>query len=103
MIAQYNIARFIHEKRKYMVARKRSIQGHFAGAVLVAIAVVALYSHATGFVYSYNGRDLGYVKNQEDVLKILDMVSSELSEEYGSNVEIDKENDIRFRTVFYPG
>ncbi len=100
LIAQYNIARFIHEKRKYMVARKRSIQGHFAGAVLVAIAVVALYSHATGFVYSYNGRDLGYVKNQEDVLKILDMVSSELSEEYGSNVEIDKENDIRFRTVF---
>lgn len=82
------------------MAEKKSILGHFAGAVLITIAVVALYSHASGYQYSYNGRVLGYVKNQEDVVKILDLVSSELSEEYGSTVQIDKENDIQFKTVF---
>ena len=100
LIAQYHPAKFIHEKRKFFVAEKKSILGHFAGAVLITIAVVALYSHASGYQYSYNGRVLGYVKNQEDVVKILDLVSSELSEEYGSTVQIDKENDIQFKTVF---
>lgn len=59
--------------------KKKSLLGHFAGAVLVAIAMVALFNHFTGFEYSYNGRALGYVKNQEDVLKILDLVSDELT------------------------
>lgn len=99
LILQYNIAKFIHDRRKYIVARKKSILGHFAGAVLIAIAVIALFNHATGYEYSYNGKVLGYVKNQEDVFKILDLVSSELSEGYGSTIQIDKENDITFEHV----
>lgn len=82
-----------------MAGKKKSVLGHFAGAILVAVAVVALFNHATGFEYSYNGKALGYVKNQEDVIKILDLVSDELSKEYGSKIQIDKDNDITFKNV----
>lgn len=65
----------------------------------MAIAVVALFNHALGFQYAYNGKVLGYVKNQEDVIKVLDLVSDELSKEYGSNIQIDAKNDISFKTM----
>ena len=84
LIVQYMIASYIHRTRKNLAGKKKSVLGHFAGAILVAVAVVALFNHATGFEYSYNGKALGYVKNQEDVIKILDLVSDELSKEYGS-------------------
>lgn len=99
LICHYHLAKSIHENRKKLEGKKKSLMGHFAGAVLVAIAVVALFNHATGFEYSYNGRVLGYVRNQEDVLKILDLVSDELSKEYGSTIQIDKDNDITFKSV----
>lgn len=99
LICHYHLAKFIHENRKKLEGKKKSLLGHFAGAVLVAIAMVALFNHFTGFEYSYNGRALGYVKNQEDVLKILDLVSDELTKEYGSTIQIDKDNDITFRST----
>lgn len=99
LICRYHLAKLIHENRKKLEGKKKSIMGHFAGVVLVAIAMVALFNHATGFEYSYNGKVLGYVKNQEDVLKILDLVSDELSKEYGSTIQIDKDNDIAFKSV----
>ena len=99
LIVQYMIASYIHRTRKNLAGKKKSVLGHFAGAILVAVAVVALFNHATGFEYSYNGKALGYVKNQEDVIKILDLVSDELSKEYGSKIQIDKDNDITFKNV----
>ena len=42
---------------------------------------------------------MGIVKNQSDVLEILDIISDELSLEYGSNIEINPETDITFRPV----
>lgn len=97
LIVQYHFAKFIHERRKSFAGKKKSIMGHFAGTILVAIAVIALFNHALGFQYAYNGKVLGYVKNQEDVIKILDLVSGELSKEYGSNIQIDAETDISFK------
>ena len=99
LIVQYMIASNIHKNRKKLAGKKKSILGHFAGVILVAVAVVALFNHATGFEYSYNGKALGYVKNQEDVIKILDLVSDELTKEYGSKIQIDKDNDITFKNV----
>lgn len=97
LLVEYHIAKFVHKNRKKLVAYKKSILGHFAIAILVAIALVAFINHATGFQYSYNGKTLGYVKNQEDVIKVLDLISDELTKEYGSNIKIDKDNDISFR------
>lgn len=99
LIIQYIIASNIHKNRKKLAGKKKSVLYHFAGVILVAIAVVALFNHATGYEYSYNGKALGYVKNQEDVVKILDLVSDELTKEYGSRIQIDKDNDITFKSV----
>lgn len=99
LIAHYRFAKKIHEDRKKFIEKKKSIALHFAGFVLVAVGVVAIFNYATGFQYSYNGKALGYVKNQEDVVKLLDMVSAELSEEYGSKIKIDAEKNITFKNV----
>lgn len=99
LILQYHFAKSVHKNRKIIAARKKSIAGHFAGLVLVAIALVALFNNATGFQYAYNGKVLGYVENQEDVLKVLDLVSEELSKEYGSQINIDKDSNISFKNV----
>ena len=62
---------------------------------MIAIA----FALTTGYEYSYNGRPLGIVKEQKDVVEILELASEELSQEYGSNIVIDPEEDITFRTV----
>lgn len=99
LIIHYHFAKFAHEERIRLEKHKKAILGHFTGVILVAIALVALFNHATGYTYAYNGKVLGYVKYQEDVLKILDLVSDELSEEYGSNIQISKDTNISFESV----
>ena len=47
----------------------------------------------------YKRQVLGYVKNQEDVTKVLDLVSAELTKEYDANIDINAESDITFETV----
>lgn len=66
------------------------------GATMAAAAV----SYVTAYEYSYNGRVLGVVKNQEDVLKILDIVATQLSKEHQTEVEIDRSLDIKFERVY---
>lgn len=99
LIVRYRLAHRIHERRDWILERKKWLLGHFAGAILVAIALVAVFSSATGFQYAYNGKVLGYVKNQEDVTKVLDLVSAELTKEYGANIHIDPKSNIRFELV----
>lgn len=66
-----------------------------AGVICIALAIAL----TTGYQYSYNGRPLGIVKEQKDVLVILELASEELSQEYGSNIEIDPAKDITFKRV----
>ena len=66
-----------------------------SGFIAIAIAIAL----TTGYEYSYNGRPLGIVKEQQDVVEILELASEELSQEYGSSIVIDPEKDITFRTV----
>ena len=66
---------------------------------IACVAMVGAFAMATGYEYSYNGRVLGIVREQSDVLDILDLASEELSQEYGSNIEIDPDEDITFRSV----
>ena len=95
-IVQYYFAKFYHQLRKKVLAHMKELLTYFTGILLVAIGVVTLFSYATGYEYSYNGKHLGYVNNQEDVTKVLDLVSEELSKEYGSNIQINEDSDITF-------
>ena len=98
-----NILRSIHffrmELKKYKRQILRSAVYFVAGGVLIVI----LIAYVTDYEYAYNGRTLGVVKEQTDVLEILDLVSEELSMEYGSNIHIDPETDISFKLVISYG
>lgn len=93
------LGRRIHDITLKAVENKKDIivNSLILGAGLIIIA--GAFAFTTGYEYSYNGRVLGIVKEQKDVLEILDLASEELSQEYGSNIQIDPEEDITFRTV----
>jgi len=71
------------------------------GLIIVAacLCLAGIFAWGTDYEYSYNGRVLGYVEDQSDVVDVLDIVSEELSLQYNSNIVIDPETDIEFRPV----
>ena len=91
--------RRLHEARVKSAKYKREIIKDSIVLGIACVAMVVGFAMATGYEYSYNGRVLGIVREQSDVLDILELASEELSQEYGSNIEIDPEGDIEFRTV----
>lgn len=99
LIIRFRVAKFIHEQRKTFEKYKTQILSHAAGALMVAVALVAIYNHFMCYEYRYNGRVMGYVSEQESVLSVLDMASEELSAEYGSDIRIDSEDNIEFSRV----
>lgn len=97
------LARRAHELRIGMQKHRKAIVKHATIIIIAGVAVIAIFSSVTDYEYFYNGRALGIVSEQRDVLEILDMVSEELSKEYGSNITIDPKNDITFKPVFAYG
>lgn len=97
------VARRYHEARVRVQAYRREIIKYFLGGVIVAAGLIAIFAAVTDYEYTYNGRALGIVRDQQDVLEIMDLVSEELTQEYGSNVSIDPETDITFRPVMSYG
>lgn len=92
-------ARRMHDTRMSILKHRKEIVKNASLVLVVGVCGVALYASSIDYEYAYNGRTLGIVKQQQDVLAILDMVSEELSQEYGSNIVIDPETDITFTPV----
>ncbi len=63
------------------------------------MGMIGIINYNTAYEYSYNGRTLGVVKDKEDVLKIMDLVQSALTEERDIQVVIDQKDDIAFKRV----
>lgn len=91
--------RRLHEMRLRSAHNKKDLIKDAVVLGVACVAMVVTFAMCTGYQYSYNGRPLGIVKEQSDVLDILDLASEELSQEYGSNIVIDPEHDISFKTV----
>ena len=98
-----SFARNAHDTRIRILEHRKSILKHSAIGLVVLVGMVAIYASSTDYEYSYNGRALGIVSEQRDVLEILDLISEELSHEYGSNISIDADTDITFRPVISIG
>ena len=97
------IMRKYHDLLMDLSQYRRIIIRDFMIILIVGIGVVAVFASAVDYEYAYNGRTLGIVKEQRDVLEILEMVSEELSLEYGSSIVIDPETDITFKPVISYG
>ena len=98
-----HILRRYHDLLMDLSQYRRIIIRDCAIVLLVGIGAVAVFASAVDYEYAYNGRTLGIVREQRDVLEILEMVSEELSLEYGSSIVIDPETDIIFRPVISYG
>ena len=92
----------IYSAREWADRNKRSLLAGLIIVIAAAVGSVSAINHYTAYVYAYNGRTLGLVKHQEDVLRVLDVVSEQLTREYGAEIEIDKEQNITFERVFMP-
>lgn len=96
-------ARQMHDARINALKYRKEILKHAGIVFVVLLGMVGIFASTIDYEYSYNGRALGIIKEQKDVLEILDLVSAELSHEYGSNISIDAENDITFKPVISIG
>ncbi len=90
---RFNLAREWADLNKVMLLKYLSV------IVILAIIGVAIFSNVTAFEYSYNGKTLGIVNSQEDVWKLADLVSQQLTKRYGAEVKIDPDKDISFKRV----
>lgn len=67
--------------------------------LIVVICMISVFNYATGYEYSYNGRVLGLVKNQETVSRVVEVAAGGLAREYGVDVQVDINRDFSFRKV----
>jgi len=95
----YQFALLVHNKRDRAHELKPKILQYFAVIVLATIAVLAIYNYALAYEYSYHGRVLGYVKNQDDVIRVLQLSNDELSQARNVKIKIEPGEDITFRRV----
>ena len=96
-------ARKVHDGRMKLHDYRRELIKLFMIALIGGTAIIATFALVTDYEYAYNGRTLGLVRDQQDVLEILDLVSEELTQEYGSSITINPETDITFTPVFSYG
>lgn len=95
--------RKINQMREWADRNKRRLLSIFATSILVLFGAAAILNHVTAYEYSYNGRVLGIVEEQKDVIHILGLVSDRLSNEHNAEIAIDPDKDIAFERVISVG
>ena len=94
---KYNLA------KEWADLNKTKLLRQFGVFLLIIFVCVGCYNYFTAFEYFYNGRAIGYTKEQQDVLRICDLVAEKLSQEHNAEIKIDKANDISFEKVWVFG
>lgn len=83
----------------YFDEHKTGLLVAFAIVLTLGAATAGVFNYCTAYEYSYNGQQLGLVKEKDQVLKITDLVQGALTEEKNMKVIIDVKNDIEFKRV----
>ena len=86
--------------KTYCDKHKVALLTAFAIVLTVAVAGAGVVNHYTAYAYSYNGKELGYVKEKDEVLQITDLVQNALTEDKQVDVVIDTKKDINFHMVW---
>ena len=70
-------------------------------SVLAVLTAAAMFiGSVSAYEYSYNGKVLGIVKNQNDVYVTVDVIGDKLAKAYDANIIISKEENIAFNRVY---
>ena len=80
---------------------RRSIWISLLGVTVVITGLLVLFDRFTVYEYAYNGKVLGYVKEQEEVTDVLEIAGQKLTENSGSshNVEFVANKNVTFNMV----
>lgn len=89
--------------KSYCDSHKKVLLMGFSVFVMAIVGMAGVVNYCTAYEYSYNGQALGIVKDQDDVLRITDLVQGALTEEKNMDVVIDAKNDITFKRVYALG
>ncbi len=97
-----NKATLTYSIKKHLDRYSRVYAAYFFAALIISIGFVLIVDSVTCYAYSYNGRLLGYVKNQSDVVDVLGMVEDGLSDEHDREIQINVGENIAFEetTIF---
>lgn len=85
----------------YRSSRKR-IAISFLSICMICAAIMLILDKFTVYEYAYNGKVLGYVKNQEDVTNVLEIAGEQLNkvnEEQSEEIEFSTGGNITFKVV----
>ena len=93
------IVKLHHKNVKSLAVHRRELVATSIGLAVVIFVMFSVFNDNLVYSYSYNGRQLGYVEREDDVIKILDLAGEALSEQTNSNVEIVPYENVTFTTV----
>ena len=82
IIASHNIASTYRNTR-------RSIGLGLLAITIIVSGILILFDRFTVYEYAYNGKVLGYVREQEEVTDVLDIAGKKLSENSSSNLDVE--------------
>jgi len=88
-----------HRNVKNLTVHRKELISTSIGLAVVLFVMFSVFNNNMIYSYSYNGRSLGYVEREDDVLKILELAGESLSEQTSSNVEIVPYENVTFKTV----
>lgn len=94
-----SIAKEYHDAfNRYKDNSRENLMSIF-GLVIVICAMLLTFDYFTVYQYSYNGRVLGYVDNQENVYNMLKIAGDKLSEANSTEIVFETDQNITFKKV----
>ena len=82
-------------------AKNKRLIGAVMAMFVTSVMIISSFNLVTAYEYSYKGKVLGIVDEQQDVTEIIDVVNSQLTEQYNAVVDLEAgyKKGIEFRRV----
>lgn len=77
----------------------RQIYGSLFSMFIISCAMLLVFEHFTAYQYAYNGRVLGYVKSQNDVVNVLKVAGNKLSSSNEAHIKFTANDNIKMNKV----
>lgn len=97
--AVYSILYEVNDMRLRYKQSTAAMLSTFFGTIVVICLMLLAFNRQTVYQYSYNGRVLGYVENQESVYNILDIAGKKLSSANDAKIRFKAGQNITFKLV----
>ncbi|HHT50666.1 MAG TPA: peptidoglycan DD-metalloendopeptidase family protein [Eubacteriaceae bacterium] len=89
--ASKSIKLHINSLKQYIIAKKLKVVISSTIIIVMAILAIGIYQGGNGYKLSFNGQELGLIKNEKVFAKVLDQVCKEVASSKGERISFDKE------------